>query len=158
MLDQGADVRRIRVALDEWFGCRKNSRGSAHSGENVQQLQSDIWKKLEEGCLKINCDGAFDFLTKVGGTGVIVRKCEGVCINGIRRKMKAENALMVEALALKDGVELVVAEKYMNVVFETNSSQLHYIISKGKVEDWRLRPLALDILRLLKLIPNSWFS
>ena len=66
------------------------------------------WIRSEEGWLKVNSDGAFDSTSMIAGTGIIVRNSNGVVADGKNKKRWAASALMAEAMALKDGVDLVI--------------------------------------------------
>ena len=76
---------------------------------NANELER--WIKPEEGWFKVNCDGAFDSMTKATGTSIIVRSSEGAVVDGINGKKMADSVLMAETMALKDGIGLVIERK-----------------------------------------------
>ncbi|XVF34232.1 hypothetical protein REPUB_Repub18cG0041700 [Reevesia pubescens] len=59
---------------------------------------------------------------------------------------------MVEALA-KEGIKLAIDHSFQEVMLETDSSRLHYILTKDSKDiNWRARPIVLDLLNNLQLI------
>ncbi|KAF8783607.1 hypothetical protein HU200_000460 [Digitaria exilis] len=54
----------------------KVMKGNSKQKENVQTPQ-EKWSRPRHGQLKINCHGAFDPITKVGGWGFVIRDADG---------------------------------------------------------------------------------
>ena len=52
-------------------------------------------------------------------------------------------------------MELAIQRKWQRVVFEIDSKELQYVLTKNcKMIDWKIRPIVLEIQRMLELIPN----
>ena len=57
---------------------------------------------------------------------------------------------------LKKRLNLGIEQKFQRVCVEMDSKELHIILTnRCKNIDWRIRPLIVDILELLKLIPEK---
>ena len=112
----------------------------------------DVWKRLENGGLKVNCDGAFDHNSFDAESGVVVRDCNGEVVDGFNKKFIADNALVAEAMALRDVIKLVLEKSLQNVTVETDSRVLHNMLSKKWSDmDWKVRPLVADIKKVLRI-------
>ena len=64
--------------------------------------------------------------------GIVVRNDEGKMVDGICVKVKADCALVVEALAVREGFKLIIAEGYKKVEIEMNSLVIYSEITKLK--------------------------
>ena len=123
----------------------------AVGGQDVNKVKQ--WSGPEIGWIKINSDGAFDMNNKEAGSGVIARSSEGKFVAGTNRKFTAGSAVQAEAMAVKDAVNLAIERKFQKVCFEMDSKELILVLTnKCSNIDWKIRPLVLDIQRLLKLI------
>ena len=59
-------------------------------------------------------------------------------------------------MAVEEAINLVIEQKFQKVCVEMDSKELHLILTnRCKNIDWRIRPLIVDILELLKLIPDK---
>ena len=69
---------------------------------------------------------------------------------------KVDNALIVEAMAIRRGIKLVIKKKYQKVVVEMDSKVVHYEIVKEKMDrNWRIWPIIKDIRRMLNQIQEK---
>ncbi|OMO52400.1 hypothetical protein COLO4_37225 [Corchorus olitorius] len=69
-----------------------------------KNIQEPRWEAPEEGWVKINVDGAFDENTKEAGIGLVVRDAYGQMIAGKHESTRAPEAVLVEAMAIKEGI------------------------------------------------------
>ena len=59
-------------------------------------------------------------------------------------------------MAMKDAVNMANERKFQKVYVEMDSREIHLILTnKCNSIDWRIKPLIVDILNLLKIIPKS---
>ena len=101
-------LRRVNMAVNEFYFMKVDLKINNKESGMVNKKKMEKWKKSEEGWMKVNCDGALDLKTKVVGSGIIVRNSDGIVVDGVGKRRMADNALMAEALALKDGIGLVI--------------------------------------------------
>ena len=95
---------------------------SNSDGDNNKELKR--WKRSEDGWVKVNCDGAFDSLTKIDGTRVIAENNDSVMMNGINKKKMVVSAFMAEALVLKMEVIWLLRKNWHKVILEINLKEL----------------------------------
>ena len=115
---------RIKGVVNEFYRLKKDidkeeKRNKERMGKSVER-----WEKPEISWLKVNCDGAMDIKSKVATSNVIVRNWQGKLVDGRNRKRVADNALMAEVWALKDGIELSIEKKWQQVIMEIDSKEL----------------------------------
>ncbi|XWS60941.1 hypothetical protein CRYUN_Cryun07bG0082000 [Craigia yunnanensis] len=88
---------------------------------------------------------AFDLNSKDARTEVIVRDSNREVIDGYSKKGMAENALMAEVLALKEGIDFVIEKKWQRIVLEIDSKEVYNVVlNKGFGMDWRIKPVVKD--------------
>ena len=97
-------------------------------------------------------------MNKSAGSGVIARNYEGSVIAGVNKKRCVVSARQAEIMALKDlkdGISLAIEKKLQHVILEIDSREVALMLTnKCNRIDWRIRPLVLDIQKMLKLIPE----
>ena len=94
-------------------------------------------------------------MNKSAGSGVIARNYEGSVIAGVNKKRCVVSARQAEIMALKDGISLAIERKLQHVILEIDSREVALMLTnKCNRIDWRIRPLVLDIQKMLKLIPE----
>jgi len=77
--------------------------------EQKQQREVERWKGPEQGWIKVNTDAAFIAETGSGTSGVVIRNHNGRVVAGAARwQDNLADALMAEAMAAKEGLELAV--------------------------------------------------
>ena len=137
-------ISRIKGAIREFYSLKWNLIVDSSGKEKEKGARSNEkkWCKPSMGWLKVNCDGAWDRKTKRARSGVIVRNTEGKVVDGRGKRRMADSVLIAEFFSLRDGIKLVVERKWQKVLLE--------IDAKGVA----VRPLVLDIQRLLRLVPD----
>ena len=63
---------------------------------------------------------------------MVVRNEEGLLIDGYCGTVKADNALLAEAMAVRERVKLAIAKGYQKVEFEMDSKVIHSEINMQK--------------------------
>ena len=97
---------------------------------------------LEEGWVKVNGDSAFSQKSERAGIGVVIRDDEGALMDGVGGEVKADSALMTEALACREGLKLAVNRKYAKVEIEMDLEVLFSYLTKPRIISvWKLRPV-----------------
>lgn len=78
-----------------------------HSDKGTRQKEVKHWRRLANGWIKCNVDGAFQERDGTEATGVILRNHAGEFVGG-RASWQAHcpDALTMEALACPDGLQL----------------------------------------------------
>ena len=108
------------------------------------------WKVPVEGCIKMNCDGGFNKENGHAGIKVVVRNYEGSLLNGECDVVMADCLLVVEALAIRKDVKLVIEKRFQKVEIEMDSLIVHAeIVNKKKEMQWVIWPIIRDIDKLL---------
>lgn len=74
-----------------------------------------------KGCVKVNLDGAFDCVSDKGGVGVIFRGDNGTILDGIDFPCKASFAFMVEALVLREAINMAVCMGLSDLLLSLNA-------------------------------------
>ncbi|OMO88162.1 hypothetical protein COLO4_20392 [Corchorus olitorius] len=146
-------VNRIQQALEEWMRV-KDRLEPKHDSVDGRTVSDDLWQKPDEGWFKVNCDGAFCNNSCVAGIGIVVRDSEGIVLESYGKCIKAGNALVAEAVAVKEAVQVTRHMGLEQVIIETDCSNIHSNIKSNTVVDWRIKPLVLDIGHLLRELPN----
>jgi ribonuclease HI len=83
------------------------------------------WKPPEEGILKLNVDASFSNSLGEGATGLVLRNHAGVLVRGQAIWYEhAANALVMEALAFRDGVKLACDLGLPRIEVETDASEV----------------------------------
>jgi ribonuclease HI len=81
-----------------------------------------VWKKPREGTIKINVDAGFIEMDRQGTTGLVVRDHRGQLLLGQALWYEhAANSLIMEALAVRDGVQLAIDRNLSSVEIETDA-------------------------------------
>ena len=106
-----AVIERIRAAIRKVNSVVMPKDGRSHQLNGILQ-EIIMWKVSKEGWLKTNCDRGFIKDERTSRIGVVVRNANGRLIDGICVAIKADCALLAEALAVREGIKLVVAKGY----------------------------------------------
>jgi hypothetical protein len=73
----------------------------------AEPKRKDTWKRPEQGWVKVNADAAFDAENHTGSAGVVIQDQDGLVVAAAARWLNnVPDALTVEALAVKEGLEL----------------------------------------------------
>jgi hypothetical protein len=104
------------------------------------------WKKPPVGWIKCNIDGAFYADMGQGATGVVIRDSAGTFIGGRALWYRhGLNALMMEAVACRDGVILAREMNFRRVQVETDSQELVNLWEMGELQRSSISPIIKDI-------------
>ena len=66
------------------------------------------------------------------GIRVVVRNAEGCLVDGCCEAVKADNSLVVEAIAVRKGLKVAIEKKYQKAVLEMDSRVVHYEVIRKK--------------------------
>ncbi|XP_024196088.1 uncharacterized protein LOC112199282 [Rosa chinensis] len=84
-----------------------------------------VWLPPPSGWLKANCDGAFDFSSKLGGLGVVIRDAMGDIVGGVCITVNSVTSPdIVEAMACRAACSLAVQFHLSPIMFETDCQSL----------------------------------
>ncbi|KAJ1414196.1 Ribonuclease H-like superfamily [Sesbania bispinosa] len=90
----------------------------------IPKTYAIVWKPPRQGVVKINSDASFD-ASKWKGTGAcLARNSKGDIDFGLAFPILASNALIVEALALREAISLARNIRVSNIVVESDSKVL----------------------------------
>ena len=123
---------------------------------NVGRMMNDEkWCAPKVGWVKINWDGAFSIVEKKTRVKVIIRESRGRMMDGASCSFRANCALQVEAMIVKKRVSLAIEKRLKRVIVEIDLKELFLTLNnKCSMLDWRIKPLVVDIQKMLKLIPD----
>ncbi|OMO70966.1 hypothetical protein COLO4_28425 [Corchorus olitorius] len=94
------------------------------SGLNTDEEYRKKWQPPDQGWVKVNCDGSFDAKTGKAATGIMIRGHHGKLLNGTGRRVLTDEALTIEALAIKDRCKLAKENGFEKVVVESDSAAI----------------------------------
>lgn len=118
-------IGSVRWALDTTYDLAQF--GKNHSPTPIKTLSS--WKKPDDGVLKINVDVSYTREDGTGATGVVVRDAHGSMIRAQANWTGHDASPMVmEALAILEGVRLAVDQGYQKVEIESDAQQVIKLI------------------------------
>ncbi|OMO57610.1 hypothetical protein COLO4_35238 [Corchorus olitorius] len=105
--------------------------------------------------VKVNCDGSFG----KAATGIVIRDEHEKLLNGIGRRVLADEALTVEALAIKDGCKLAREKGYEKIVMESDFAGVMGDINRknGRAADWVSKQynMGIDLMTWVDRPPSS---
>ncbi|KAK1571845.1 hypothetical protein Q3G72_023991 [Acer saccharum] len=110
----------------EWVSSFCNEFRSANVNE-PEEKRSEVaqparWMGPPVDFVKINTDAALDSVRNLSGLGVVVRDCSGRVLASFCRNVKANyQPQIAEALAILDGLRLVVSRNWLRVVMESDA-------------------------------------
>ncbi|XP_071677002.1 uncharacterized protein [Lolium perenne] len=83
------------------------------------------WTRPDYGTMKINVDACFNPDTLQGASGLVVRDHNGLLIRGQAIFYEhATSALVMEAQAIRDGVQLALERNYQKVEIQTDAQEV----------------------------------
>ena len=153
--EPGAIARYISGLIEEMSFLKmpaksKNTAGVVH------------WKPPMPGWVKINTDASFDPNSSSGAAGVVIRDDMGaVCSGAARWFDNVQDALMAEALAAREGLELAVEMGYDRIILEVDCKNLKTLIEDGSGVRSSIGGLCFDITELSKMFSEfriEWVS
>ena len=122
-LDVIGVIERIKYAFGEIR--KKFSKDTIEGvGKSAVGEGNEEWKPLEEGWMKVNCDGACNPKTGKVVVGIIAKNKERKVMAGLGNVIYTEESELAEALAIKNGVKLAADKGYQKVIFESNSKNM----------------------------------
>ncbi|XVF81085.1 hypothetical protein PTKIN_Ptkin15bG0128100 [Pterospermum kingtungense] len=113
--------------------------------------------KLDEGWVKINCDGAFDNnvcgdfgvaengVTRAG-IGVLGRDDLRCVVAGKTCQVRVNSILEAEAIAVKEGVLLTIEKDYRQIILESDSIAMVKALTGKGACDWHIGPYIQEVL------------
>ncbi|XP_034594752.1 uncharacterized protein [Setaria viridis] len=118
-------------------------------GVRSNHRAQESWHPPEEGWVKVNSDGTFEVRTRNGSGVAVVRDHLGqVQAAQARWQGQVDDALMVEALAARDGLELAHELGYTQVILEMDNSTLVNALKVTMADRSRIAGLWHDIREL----------
>ena len=153
--EPGAIARYISGLIEEMSFLKmpaksKNTAGVVH------------WKPPMPGWVKINTDASFNPNSSSGAAGVVIRDDMGaVCSGAARWFDNVQDALMAEALAAREGLELAVEMGYDRIILEVDCKNLKTLIEDGSGVRSSIGGLCFDITELSKMFSEfriEWVS
>lgn len=135
-----AIIATTRLAEECWRARRTVQRAEVRPAPN----RPTRWKKLENGTIKVNCDGAWEATTRNGGTRVITRDWNSNIIVGRSTLSKDSNA-----------VELVVNQRWEDNIIESAAQIIIKTLQRSQNGmNWELKHILIDILDMANGIPR----
>lgn len=152
--DPGDIIKQSLKQAEEFYKAAENIRKPRPS----RQAKA-IWKPPDHGLLKINSDAAV-FADGSVGLGFVIRDSGGrVKLAGSKRCLAAaENSTLIEALALRFGVQSANSNGLLLSILEADSSNLIMTLQGNWQADTHTLSITEDILDLLRGHNNHRFS
>lgn len=120
-------ARHVSAMLED-FICRGTESTSSRAGAR------GCWSRPPNGWTKVNTDAAFSPSTGAGSTGVVVRDERGEILAAAARSYSSiADALMAEALAVRDGVLLAVEQGVPKVILESDNMTVYLFFDQMMV-------------------------
>jgi ribonuclease HI len=95
------------------------------SEEQIETRQKEVWKPPPEGWVKVNSDGSFDGCVGCGAGAAVIRDHQGAVVAAQARWYgPMQEALVAEAAAARDGLELARQLGMAKIIFECDNSVL----------------------------------
>lgn len=142
--EPGAAVRHVAKMLEDLAGLQRPPEWKQHK-------ELERWKKPEQGWVKVNTDGAFRADLGSGSCGAVIRNHTGQVIAGAARWQDyLVDALMAEAVAAKEGLELAMEIGCDRVVLETDNRVLKNLLQDPDAGRSLIGSLCLDVIELSK--------
>jgi ribonuclease HI len=142
----------VDTAHDLW------NAGSKTDGLCVRKA-CEKWKPPDPGFIKINADGAFNVAAQEGASGVIARAYDGSFIMASAHWYpNAASALIMEAMAVRDGVRWARAVGVEKLMMESDSLTLTKMWSSGIYLRSEVAPILGEIREISKVFASFSFS
>ncbi|OMO93815.1 hypothetical protein COLO4_16656 [Corchorus olitorius] len=119
-----------------------------------------FWQKPPHEWIKVNSDGAFSSHSGKAGIGVVVRNSDGEVLDAFGKSVVARDALMAEALVMREGAKLAVAANHEKVIFEVDSAILFADVNNKDCSkiDWKIKAVVQDIHILVNSLQHKKFQ
>uniref|UniRef100_C6JRM0 Uncharacterized protein n=1 Tax=Sorghum bicolor TaxID=4558 RepID=C6JRM0_SORBI len=110
------------------------------------------WEKPSPGWFKINTDAGFDRESNSGSAGVVIRNEAGLVAGGSARWIEnVPDTLTAEAMAAREGLELVVELGLDRVILEVDCQELSKLLLSQNSISSCIEGLCFDIIELGKM-------
>lgn len=108
------------------------------------------WSKPAKGWIRCNVDGVFYSDSMNGATGYVLRRDDGT-FRGAQCKWydHALSALVMEALAYRDGIQFALQENISQLIVETDSKELVNLWLARKTQRSEVSSLLMEIEELV---------
>ncbi|CAM8884344.1 unnamed protein product [Rhodiola kirilowii] len=114
------------------------------------------WLPPPEGCLKVNCDGAWDRLKKAAGFGFICRNHAGLVeAAGAGSLEDCKGVQEAEGGALSQAMQRAARQEWRRVVFATDSLEVYQLLLKG-LPAGKPVPAWFSICKILLDLNQQW--
>jgi hypothetical protein len=108
-----------------------------------------MWRRPDEGWVKLNTDAAFDIATCTGSAGVVIRNHDGRVLAGATRWLgSVPDVLTAEAMAAKEGLELAIECGFGQAVLEVDCSELKTMLESSDSIRLSISGLYFDIIEI----------
>lgn len=102
------------------------------NSSNISRVKVNVcWQSPPPNFYKVNIDGAHNNWTRVSACGGLVLDSQGVFIKGFCGNLGVCSTLMAEFRALIHGVKMARSLHLDKVIFETDSSVVVNLVTKG---------------------------
>ena len=120
-------LSQCKIVKEDMKGKKSILSESEQSRVDIEKRKArqllERWKPPEQGCVKVNVDGAFNQETGRAGIGIIMRDSTGmVIICAWKAIFDGMNAEEVEALAWLEGVRLAAEWSQSKAIIESDCS------------------------------------
>jgi hypothetical protein len=117
-----------------------------------------VWRKPNKGTVKINVDAGFTDLDRQGTTGVVVRDHNGRLIVGQALWYEhAASSLIMEAMAIRDGVRLALDRSFPSVEIETDAQVVLKLLEDPDGGRSEIASICQEIKELSGFVPSIKF-
>lgn len=108
-----------------------------------------VWRRPDEGWVKVNTDAAFDAATGTGSAGVVIRDHDGLVLAAATRWLgSVPDVLTAEAMAAKEGLELAVECGLDKAALEVDCSELETVLESSDAMRSSIGCLCFDIAEI----------
>lgn len=139
----------IAMALSVSFDDLKAN--TVFMGTGPSSSASLNWLLPPVGALKFKVDGSV-WQTREAGCGGVLRDCDRNWVQGFCRLLSSSNPLLAELWAIRTAVDIVVQRAHPHVIIETDSVEVHVVVtSTGSL----ISPYCETVLHIRRCIPHG---
>ncbi|KAH7557054.1 hypothetical protein JRO89_XS11G0037600 [Xanthoceras sorbifolium] len=96
-----------------------------HGSPSIGPSLPHTWSPPAPSCIKLNSDAAFNFKLHRASLGVVFRDCSGKVELAVASSLAGSSSpFVLEAFALKKGLELALEASFSRILVESDSSTL----------------------------------
>lgn len=114
----------------------------------IQKWTQVIWKKAQEGTVKINTDGSYLHDSGRAGIGGIVRDSSGDLIMAFSLSVPCISSNMAEALAAEFGMKWCCLQRHTNFILELDSLVIANMVNNRGSNNLKLKQIIDRIVKL----------